>query len=274
MTITLDAQTASIVGTVYADERRYDLLGEPAADGLTTLTTTWEEERRLPPVPVKPGDGGIRLLYIKNSYIRVFADTSFRNYASNWATRITNAFNEQHAMWDNQPEIHQYVVGFHAVNWAFSTNCGAHLDSFEAEIQSGQTAGIYAASDDAYQLFTGINMNALGCANSPTPPSISSYTASSVLVAVDHDVLSNHYDPDESQNLGIVSATELGHVYGEESHPTNTRCEWYWPWGACGQTTSNVMSAGIAMDDRGFWFTSGSSTASENRIEAEAWPQL
>ena len=269
-TITLDSGTNSLFGTVRMNERAYSLIGEPDASGQTMLRTVWDEKPESLPTQE---EGGIGAMAIRYTYIRVFSDLNYRNYASNWQTRITNAFNEQHSMWDSYTEIHQYHGPFTSITGAWSSDCGSHIDSFESHVQSGINSGTYVG-DDAYELFTGVDLSGVyGCANSYNTITMGSKDATAILEAVDHSAFDT-YDPDESHNLGILSATELGHVYGEEDHPQDERCEAWWPWGSCMDYKWNVMAGGQDIDERTFWFTSGSSTKSADRIKAESWPQL
>lgn len=271
--VTIDSGTSSIFGTVYMNDRAYSLVGEPDKSGKTVLRTIWDENTRPTDIPTPPESIGI--LAIRDTYVRVFSDTNFRNYASNWQTRITNAFNEQHSMWDSYTEIHQYHGPFTSITGAWSGNCSTHLASFSSAVQTGINSGTYTGSD-AFELFTGVDLDAYGCAYTATPGNtltLGTSSAVAILEAVDQSCCDT-YDPDESQNLGIVSATELGHVYGEEDHPQDERCEsWFW-WGGCADNHWNVMAGGQDIDERSFWFTSGSSTKSADRIKAEAWSQL
>lgn len=162
-------------------------------------------------------------------------------------TRITDAFNEQHAMWDNSlsPPIHQVILSItrNTSNYSTSSNCDTHLAAF-------RDATTHPSGAEAGQLFTGKNLS--GCYGvayvSNSGPGNPSINRDSLLEDADHSIW-DYYDPDEDDDRGLVSAQEIAHNWGEPDHPQDKSGGFY-----------NVMASGTDHDKRDFWFTSGSIT--------------
>ncbi len=186
------------------------------------------------------------------------ADKRFTDKHSNYATRIANAFAIQRAMWDAYTCNILVLNNIEALpyNYSSSGTCSTHLLHFRQFNE--EEWGI-----NAYQLFTGIELNdcdGIGYKESAGVQAKHYYgyrtenpnnwwdDRLSLIEAVDHNRWSDSNDPDEQSDLGLVSAQEIGHNWGEPSHPQSAQNYRY-----------NVMADGTIYDDRDFWMTNGNS---------------
>lgn len=267
--VTFDGPKEAIRGTVFLDDRAY-FLRTTNIDGLVLLETTWEEDSTPTPAARTPHAlvGGVGILGTGNKYtfVRPVASTQYAADPT-WTTHVTDVFNQQHAMWDNQVFMHQSVGPFTTVMENVATgSCSTLLASFRSFVAAGIQSGWL---QDAYQLFAHNELDCVGLAYSaPTHEdqlTLGSAEMTTVIEAHDHSIWDN-YDPDNSYHLGLVSAQELSHNYGEFEHSYSCRA-WDF-WGSC--IDYNVMAAGEDPDDMGFWWTE----TSHGRIYDDSFHQL
>lgn len=157
-------------------------------------------------------------------------------------TRITDAFNQQHNMWDTYVEIHQTILAIFrsTSNYSTSSTCETHLTAFTNTHSTSSGA-------DAYQLFTGKDLSDCNAyAWEPQTAGTMVSSRDSVIEDTDHSIWDT-YDPDEDDDRGLVSAQEIAHNWGEPDHPQDTN----------GNGCYNVMASGTDHDNRCFFFTSG-----------------
>lgn len=118
----------------------------------------------------------------------------------------------------------------------------------------GLIIGGLIAGVDAYQLFTGWNFGKCDGWAYANSPGVMAVWRDSLVEAHDH-VWWDTYDPDEADDLGLVSGQEIAHNWGEPDHPQNKiwYCCWYYRY--------NIMDSGTDEDWRVFRFTGTSGVA-------------
>lgn len=173
--------------------------------------------------------------------VKPVADKKFQNAASNWASRITSALNVQVSMWQNYPGILFYsrsIVGYTS-DYSTSNSCGNHMDAF----YNNRPADSLAAG---WQLFSGYSFGgAGGCApgqDSLVECRISYRPATAITM-----VSVNAYNAGSSTHVGLLSGHEMGHIWGEPQHPTNTNSN----------GKRNIMYYAFTTSND-FWFTQAS----------------
>lgn len=267
--MTTDQGTNAIYGIVYLRGHAYDIVTEREPGEPALLVTYWNALPRAPPL----GELSLGVASAsKSTTIRASADSEFRATHSDWSTRISSAFNLAHTMWDRDTDIHQLAGPFEAITSFYTgTNvCGDMLAEYRQHVGAEISIGWY--TEDHFVLFIGQDNGHDGCAYyapaGASPITMGSEWSSSLTEAVDNNP-TDQYDPDVSHHFGILSAGEIGHVYGEEDHQYTKRCEERLA-GICIEETYNVMAMGSDPDEMAFWFT----VTSMDRIKSESWPQL
>lgn len=260
--ITIDAARRALIGTIYLDNRGIQVEyhdGEVLAAPTGVMVSTWQEVDMVPPVRRDP----IGVLASYNTGIVVVGDSLYA--VGDWTTRVTQAFNEQHDMWYQYPALNQWIYSFRTMNHYSTTDADALLAYFK----SWTTRFSWPSSVDAFQLFAANDIyrksvNVIGLGNSIAGDAEKLLHGTSEMVSAvegwDHSSIDS-YNPYNTRHLGIASATELGHNYGEWEHPQNydsTRGGY------------NIMAGGTAIWLRSFWFT----TQSNGRIIDDSWEQF
>lgn len=210
--------------------------------------------------PVKVGEGNYgggdtaKNCIMEIARVQPVADKRFTSKHSNFATRIANGIAAQADMWREQTCIYLGEYAVYAPGWNYSTssNCSTHLNSFK-NLYSPSVPGT-----DASQLYTGLDMDCQGIGYKPTYSGNIARNPYNLVEAVNHHWYDT-YDPDSSFDLGLVSAHELGHNWGERDHPGDYYLK-------DGYRHYNVMVNGISYNDRYFWFTSGGPDKTADRI--------
>lgn len=196
----------------------------------------------------------------KHTYIRIVASAWYA-WENDWTVRVTDAFNQQHAMWDNQVYVHQSIGPFMAMSNVASTDCYVILGAFESFVENGLATEAWA--QDSFQLFAH-NDGSICEGAAYAIPSESQYIPhnskkmTSWIEAWDNDI-GDAYNPTYSYHLGLISAQELSHNYGEWDHPTT-----------CGTTCNVMYPAATQAPNMGFWWTQ----TSHNRIYMDTNWQL
>jgi len=177
--------------------------------------------------------------------VQAYADKRYRDYTGNYATRIANALGAQESMWQ-KVDISIKLSSVKATpNFSDSGDCGTHLSAFKQGHTRDSTA-------DAWQLFTGKDLNLLGCGyRNPSPGAIRERNSRDSIVESQDESNWDSYDPDETSDLGLVSGHELSHNWGEPDHPRDTR-------NCGGWVCYNIMADAVDPDVQEFWHTSGS----------------
>lgn len=265
-TITLEPVHNELMGVVFVDGKRVNLISRPLSGSLVQIKSTWQEEFRQVPHWASVDSVAAASLK-KNEQVGYYADPAFINYASNpsWSTRITNAVNYMHGMWYNDVDINLQIAGMTNTGTGFSSNvCHTHGEQFRNWLGS-----LYGGNAHTHQLLSGVDF--IDCAGwAPGPMAFNSRFASSIVEAIDHQF--GGYDPDETHHLAVVMAHENGHVNGAWHHD-ESRCEsYFWNW--CTKTTWSVMTSGTQqgydIDSVGMWFD----TYSQGEIRAHAHTYL
>ncbi len=189
--------------------------------------------------------------------LHVFGDVAYRNYAADWATRISSAINNGKNMYKCYTLIDYKIhTVYSSINWCATpcdpTNCAAHLTAFV-------NGHLVVGGIDGYQLYTGANLAACaGMAAGPQTIGTKHSTPDSIIEAKDFG--GSTYDPDFSWDLGLLAGTETAHVWGDPTHPLGEHVGIH-----------NIMRVNYVDDSiTGYWFNSGSGTTTAGYIRA-AW---
>lgn len=207
-------------------------------------------------------DGGSDVTY--DLHIKAWADSAYKNYASDYANRITSAYGYVANMWLSETNIYLGLYGITSLgsNFGYSNTCEGLSDSglenfrnwvrFNADLDSG-AGEIYANS---YALFTasanpgsGIG----GCGGwelSRNAPGGYAEQSSHTVQAKDWTPWDT-YDPDETAHRGLAAGHELTHNAGSGGHPGDSN-------GLCNY---NIMANGVPFQCKWAWRTAGTISA-------------
>lgn len=204
------------------------------------------------------------------SWVTYHAEQRLVEAESNWRDRIVSAAAQYAYMWSGlciALRIWPVELGENVLT---TDSCDGSSGNVRAEysvwIRNTWSHDPTAWNDDAYQLWTSLNLESddgwppeAYCFGLAWPDEVNlariGFTefAASVVEGADYCCADN-YDPDETDERGIVSGHELAHTYGEENHPYKcNNDDWYQTSYNC-----NIMRNCKDPERRSFFFTRGS----------------
>lgn len=166
---------------------------------------------------------------LHDSYIRMDTDYSLTRRHTDWSDRGASAFQQFKGMW-KELCIQLWLLPLRRVEdlLGAAVNCevtGSAAQQYGDWIMApGKNRQTGAA---AFQLWThrGFDDDAVGCAWSDSYNFFEGRRPTSVVEGDDVDRWDD-YDPDETDDRGLISGQELGHIYGEQNHPDG--CKHWW----------------------------------------------